>query len=175
MLHISVIASVADPNSIRGRHGDDGMSGATRRACRDVRDDFNRRLKLDNGEDVEMRKKVLVLFGAVTLVWAGSLWMAFWSGFSCHLSVATVAAHGADRARLKQNAWLLQKIEDSDIESARASLSESVKLDDELVKLDKKTPKFGLADITLAGLTSPKELMALLNTAQELDDAHEQP
>ena len=68
MPHISVIASVADPNSIRGRHGDDGMSGATRRACRDVRDDFNRRLKLDNGEDVEMRKKVLVLFGAVTLV-----------------------------------------------------------------------------------------------------------
>lgn len=122
-----------------------------------------------------MRKKVLVLFGAVTLVWAGSLWMAFWSGFSCHLSVATVAAHGADRVRLKEDKWLLQKIENGDIASARASLSESVKLDDELVKINQKMPKFGLADITLAGLTSPKELIGLLNTARELDDAHEHP
>ncbi|MBT2117532.1 hypothetical protein KK141_18100 [Dyella sp. LX-66] len=122
-----------------------------------------------------MRKKVLVLFGAVTLVWAGSLWMAFWSGFSCHLSVATVAAHGADRVRLKEDKWLLQKIEDGDIASARASLSESVRLDGELVKINQKMPKFGLVDITLAGLTSPKELMGLLNTARELEDAHERP
>jgi hypothetical protein len=122
-----------------------------------------------------MRKKVLVLFGAATLVWAGSLWMAFWSGFSCHLSVATVAAHDTDRVRLIEDKWLLQKIENGDIESARASLRESVKLDDELVKINKKMPRFGLADITLAGLTSPKELMGLLNTSRELDDAHKHP
>ena len=89
--------------------------------------------------------------------------------------MATVAAHGTDRVRLIEDKWLLQKIEDGDIESARASLRESVKLDDELVKINKKMPRFGLADITLAGLTSPKELMGLLNTARELDDAHKHP
>lgn|GEM_PF-1204922 len=124
---------------------------------------------------MDSSNKAVMLFAAVTLVWAGSLWMAFWSGFSSHLSVATVAAHGADRVRQIENERLLKKIESGDVESARASLSELVRLDGELIEMDKKIPKLGLTDIALAGLTSPRALIGLLETARRMDDAPRHP
>jgi hypothetical protein len=122
-----------------------------------------------------MRKKGLVLGIAIALVWAGSLWMAFWSGFTCHLSATVVGDRVADRARLAEHKWLLQKIDSGQADSARQSLSELVKFDGQRIGIDKQMPPFGFTDIAFAGLTSPREFIVLLRVVREAEGDSETP
>lgn len=109
-----------------------------------------------------MRKKRLVLGTIVCLMWIGSLWMAFWSGFSCHLGMVVETTPAADKARLIEHRWLLHTLDDVDVESARTSLIELARFDEERFKLDRQMPPFGITDIAFAGLTNPKESISLI-------------
>lgn len=122
-----------------------------------------------------MRMKGLVLATAIALVWGGSLWMAFWSGFSYHLSATVVGDRVADSDRLAEHKWLLHKIDIGQAESARQSLSELVKFDNQRICIDKQMPSFTLTGIAFAGLTSPGEFIVLLRVVRESEGHSETP
>lgn len=114
-----------------------------------------------------MRMKSLVLASTIALAWAGSLWMAFWSGFSAHMAVAVAVDRGTHEAQLVENIRLLSMLERGDPKSARASLADSVALEGKLIDLERQIPKFSLIDFVSAGLTSSREGIELLRVAQK--------
>lgn len=122
-----------------------------------------------------MQKKGFVVAVAIVVTWTGSLWMAFWAGFGCHLSLATIGYHLNDKARLIEHEALLRKMETGQVEAVRQSLSESVGYDKELIGIDKQMPPFGLADIALAGITSPREFILLIQGAHAAEARFEAP
>jgi len=92
--------------------------------------------------------------------------MAFWSGFSAHIAVTVAVDRSTHKAQLAENTRLLSMLERGDLESARASLADSVALEGKLVGLERQIPQFGLMDFVFAGLTSSKEYIGLLRVAQ---------
>lgn len=122
-----------------------------------------------------MRKKGIVVAVAIVVAWTGSLWMAFWAGFSCHLSLAVIGDRLNDKARLIEDEALLRKMEDGRVEYVRRSLSESVMLGKERIDIDNQMPSFGLVGIALEGITSPRESILLIRAVHATEARFKMP
>lgn len=119
-----------------------------------------------------MTKRIVVVV-LVTATWVASIWIAYCAGFTHQLSIATYQATLADKVQLRDQKMLLHQIDVGNIDVARQSLAERVRVGEELVKLHEDLPEIGPMDMLLAGF-HPRELLQLARVARTSKE-HESP
>jgi len=105
-------------------------------------------------------------------MWVGTMWIVFWIGFMCHLSIATYQSKLSDHFQLVDQKWLLREITAGHVDAAREELEERVKIGGQLAVLNAELP-----DITPLGMMReaifPSELIALVRVARSSQEHEE--
>ena len=109
--------------------------------------------------------KRIVVATLVAVTWVASIWIAYCAGFTHQLSIATYQATLADKAQLQNQKMLLDQINVGNVDLARQSLADRIRVGEELVKLHEDLPEIGPMDMLLAGF-HPRELLQLARVAR---------
>lgn len=111
-----------------------------------------------------MAKRVVAI-ALMAATWAASIWMAYCAGFTHQLSIATYQITLADKAQLRDQKMLLDQMNTGNVDVARQSLADRVRVGEELVKLHENLSEIEPMDMMLAGF-HPRELLQLARVAR---------